>query len=1118
MTSSLGERPTPSKVLSDHKMRSKVEILAGILPADQTRLLLADYREALQQAHRKRTPGTTLWLTPTSRSRRMVLDELLDDSLPVCFAPNIFTFEGFAEKLLDSTGRDVTPISDATKRTLLRGLIDRFRTAGELGYFEAIAHTPGFLDLVSAFISELKRDETWPEEYIRICREAGHSDKDRELGLLYERYQQVLLEHRLYDAEGRFWSARDVLSRGDFGAFAELSLVVVDGFADFTHTQHEILQHLSTQARQTQISLPLESPLERADLFAKSAHSAERIARLQNAELWHVPASVMTRPAFLHLARNLFADPRVASKRAAADGITIVSAIGHSGEVGMLVQRTKQLLLSGVPANEITIAFRRLDDYADLLADAFQDAGIPFFCDAQIPLSRIGVLKALHALLQLQLEDWESQWLLAVVGSNYFRPDWAHVDVENAGRDVARFLRQLKWVEGRASILRAAERRAARAENTESAPQEGPIHDRVRPGPNTSASALLKRLGEATERLRGSHTFRDWADRLLTAARELGLEPPADGDDEQTPLLRRDCRAWEALEGVLYEAGRARETLGESAGKIRLDEFSVLIAELLRTQSVSISEPANGSVLVLDAEQARHLETDYLFLAGLSESSFPRRRGEDCLYNESERSRLNERGLRLGHQSSRSQDEMLLFFRLVTRPRRELILSYPSTDKKGAPLFPSPYLTALESLFEKDSITRTSAGGLDPVPPEGRLFSTADLRARATMDALNQRPGLFRGMLERRVTSPPSAGILAAADAAVHRFHTRQFTIFEGALGHAAHVERLRRRFKPDYQFSATQLESYAKCPFRFFLSEILRIEPFEASELGTDYRGRGNLVHDVLAALHREVLADEPHAGEDLYARFRQLVDEHLNRHVNDAGLQAALARIEIRLLDEWGAAYAEQSSEYLAKLSETWDVQPAPTHLEVAFGDAPGDRETESVASYDSLQFGSGDRKTRVRGRIDRVDVGEVATKPVFNVIDYKTGAISRFDMNDVRAGRSLQLALYTLAVARLELAGPGAAPFQMGYWSIKETGFIAGLKGKKAATFEPLDDAVLQSLEMLLEETIPRLAGHIRLGDFPVYSQDPDCTGYCPFHTVCRVNQVRPLEEKLDKRFGL
>jgi RecB family exonuclease len=163
------------------------------------------------------------------------------------------------------------------------------------------------------------------------------------------------------------------------------------------------------------------------------------------------------------------------------------------------------------------------------------------------------------------------------------------------------------------------------------------------------------------------------------------------------------------------------------------------------------------------------------------------------------------------------------------------------------------------------------------------------------------------------------------------------------------------------------------------------------------------------------------------------------------------------------------------------------------------------------ESLTIGKGKRQVRVRGRIDRIDVGKIDDNPVFNVIDYKSGMPPRFDLDDVRAGLSLQLALYTLAVARMNLAGPQAAPAQMGYWSIKETGFVAGLKGKP----KPIDEASMKELEQLLEEILPKLVHGMRSGQFPVDSPVLNCTGRCPYNTVCRVNQIRPLAQKLDKR---
>ena len=123
-------------------------------------------------------------------------------------------------------------------------------------HFAPIAETAGLVDLVCDFFSELKRLEIWPEDFQLACsaRRRDRREKDREILDLYQAYQQQLREHCLYDAEGRFWSARDWLKKSWSGAartaggrtpWPQLRLVVADGFTDFTRTQHEILDILA---------------------------------------------------------------------------------------------------------------------------------------------------------------------------------------------------------------------------------------------------------------------------------------------------------------------------------------------------------------------------------------------------------------------------------------------------------------------------------------------------------------------------------------------------------------------------------------------------------------------------------------------------------------------------------------------------------------------------------------------------------------------------------------------------------------------------------------------------------------------------------------------------------
>ncbi|MBC8114724.1 MAG: PD-(D/E)XK nuclease family protein [Candidatus Saccharimonas sp.] len=232
-----------------------------------------------------------------------------------------------------------------------------------------------------------------------------------------------------------------------------------------------------------------------------------------------------------------------------------------------------------------------------------------------------------------------------------------------------------------------------------------------------------------------------------------------------------------------------------------------------------------------------------------------------------------------------------------------------------------------------------------------------------------------------------------------------------------------------------------------------------------------------------------------------------------HETELQRALTGIESELLGQWGDAFAKQHSEYREKLSTAWTGHKPSLAPEIPFGSLPDATPDETEPHYDPIVFGDEDYAVRVRGRIDRVDVGTVAGQTVFTVIDYKTGRPPKSNEAELQTGRAIQLALYALAVRRLGLAGPEAVPFQMGYWLLKETGFKRGYQ-RETKSFDGLDAAVIDSLEQILDGLIPKLAEGLRSGKFLVENADRDCTGHCPYHTTCRVNQIRPLAESLHK----
>ena len=208
----------------------------------------------------------------------------------------------------------------------------------------------------------------------------------------------------MYDAEGKFWSARAALGDGQRGAFGHLSLVVIDGFADFTQPQYEIVEHLSQFADRVLISLPLENPRLRSDLFAKSAAAFEEINRNgQAAVTWlQAPNDPVESVAasFRHIAQHLFDNPRTAPKLDTATGLEIVEAAGPSGEAHVIAERVRAILLEDVSPDEIVIAVRGGDEESTILRETLAAAGIPHDGTVRLPFVRTPVARAMLCVLR----------------------------------------------------------------------------------------------------------------------------------------------------------------------------------------------------------------------------------------------------------------------------------------------------------------------------------------------------------------------------------------------------------------------------------------------------------------------------------------------------------------------------------------------------------------------------------------------------------------------------------------------------------------------------------------------------------------------------------------------
>ncbi|MGD0082514.1 MAG: PD-(D/E)XK nuclease family protein [Acidimicrobiales bacterium] len=302
-----------------------------------------------------------------------------------------------------------------------------------------------------------------------------------------------------------------------------------------------------------------------------------------------------------------------------------------------------------------------------------------------------------------------------------------------------------------------------------------------------------------------------------------------------------------------------------------------------------------------------------------------------------------------------------------------------------------------------------------------------------------------------------------------------------------------------DHVQSATSLQSFAKCPFQFFVEKRLGVGRLEAPErlLVIDARERGTLMHDVLEEFFRPLIG-RPAAATSLAGderlRLRQLALAHFARFeaIGKTGKpvfwRAERERILRDLVRFVSLDIERSSAESLV-----------PVAVELDFGSRDEAPLVISVAG----------REIKFRGRIDRIDAGP-AGKLV--VADYKSGKADGYkslDTDPLGRGSRLQLPIYAkAAVQALGLsagvgtgggAGADAVPVRSEYRFLQSSADYA---------VAPVE--LTSRLDAELSEVLGVLVATIDSGCFPPRPGTPqqghyeNCR-YCDFDGLCTTDRA-------------
>ncbi len=292
---------------------------------------------------------------------------------------------------------------------------------------------------------------------------------------------------------------------------------------------------------------------------------------------------------------------------------------------------------------------------------------------------------------------------------------------------------------------------------------------------------------------------------------------------------------------------------------------------------------------------------------------------------------------------------------------------------------------------------------------------------------------------------------------------------------------------------SPTRYETWAVCPFSYFLEYELKVAPTERPEelLELTPAERGTLVHAVLEKFVQARMVALPATLVDEQILMGDVADRVFVRYEHDERIgHRSMWSIEKRSLRRSLRAWLSQDAEARSRSGA------APWRVELAFGKDGVPPVEVDLPDGVRLLF---------RGKIDRVDFSADGHVLVY---DYKSGSPDKYgklDEDVTKRGTLLQLPVYALAARRaVEQEGHTARSVSASYWPVLRTVTLA-LKprpddfdeNKAVARLKKVAGVIASGVE---KGVFPARPGAPRSGRDGVPGSPFENCEYCAFDRVC------------------
>ncbi len=1018
-----------------------------------------------------------LLIVPTNRKVRSLTKEFIAKSPGQGVSSlNIATLTTLSRKLLVHSGIPFSIPGEAAVSVLIQQVFHELAKSdapAPLSYFRNFSGKipNGYLDRIRSAISEYKRHGVSPRNLLDefTDKNSAEARKTADIALVYDLLNSKFEQLKIKDIGDIYSELLSLPAAGLHSLFRAIypsvSYVVIRGFTELSLSEISLIDSIAS-VHQLRLILELDDNLYNPNYFETPAIP---LVHFEQRGYKKITATDPDENNFKSLlSRHLFDRNLLAPLPDKSDALALIRAKSPGDEITLITKEIKRLItLENVPPHSIALVFHTIPDYSPIVRDKFPAMGIPFNLTDRYYLHTFAPVVSVFNHLELLNNDFYYHYLYRVINSNFKAfPASSLNDFKSVASELNVVSGYNKWlgaINSKMELLKADDPEADLS-----------VYESV-------LSDIVK-LQQLLSPFRKPLTLRRFLNEIENLIGKMDLPYKILSGDDGTAEL--NLKSLSTFMDVVTEL---TELLGLEYGfdkKFPLSFFLENLYTAVSSARFNITERSNYGVQVTSFNEIRGLSFDYLFVAGLYDGNIPTRHTPDIFL--SSKYAKNEKR----HNS----EERYLFYRVISSFNKKLFLSYPLNDNKKE-FVPSVFLKELQNIFRIKE--------LDYQTLDSFIFSGGELKARLGSDTS------FRSSLSSEAREDLENIIRLDSDRMIGS--SADYPAYFGLLGNSNSelITNTLAGFKTR-SYSISQLETYAKCPFKFFIERVLSLKTVEEPTEEIESMAIGTLLHKIVDLFYKELKKrkiDLRDCTDDVFGMATGLIFQIAEDEIHLLKLDPDINFFELeKIIGIEGNR--ENSILYDFLLYERNPDNSAgfdPAYFEVSFGKFRHGNDNQ-IKPFD-LKIDN----ISIRGKIDRIDIHR--NENLFRVIDYKLSKNSP-PVKEIIEGISLQLPLYLYAAEEMlknEFPKHNFQPGIAGLYSFNRSAF--GFRGLLPARSN-LAKMIIENKESLISDNrkfISDCLGFIRnyvtlitAGRFNV-SQLPNredlVCKFCDFSKICR-----------------